>query len=221
MKNVIFSAVFGMNAVYPEIHLEQWHKVILTDDPGRVNAPSCWEIRTVPKMHVSDRKSNRYYKWLSHLLFKDYDYVMYFDSSLKLVPDLNETVNHLMKRLTEESKLAVFFKHPHRNCIYDELVTIENRRMDTPQNIQYIRTHIQEDGFPSKYGLTENNVFIRFNKNEAFNEMFEKLYEFIHNHICRDQVVFMYLLYKTDLLKDIIIKNHADKIKIYSNLLMV
>lgn len=211
MKCVIFSAVFGMNAIYPEIKLDGWDKVILTDDKSKVKAHESWNIRIVPKMHESDRKSNRYYKWSSHLVFEEYDYVMYFDSKFPINVDLNIIVGECMKRLTSEDKMALFFKHPFRTCIYEELVAIHQRRMDTPQNIQFIKEMLLSDNFPPKYGLTENNIFIRYNKNIEFNKMFDQMYTLIHNHICRDQVVFMYLLYKTNLMQHLIVESHACK----------
>lgn len=216
MKCVIFSAVFGMDATYPEIYLDNWDKVILTDNPDRVKAHPSWTVRLVKKTHETDRKSNRYYKWLSHRTFPEYDYIMYFDSKSKLKYNLN-TVEHFMNMLCENNHLALFFEHPCRNCIYDELIEINRLRMDNPQNIDYIRNMIIDEGFPKKIGLTVNNIFIRQNNDVKLNEMLENMYDTIDKHICRDQVVFMFYLYKTQLLQNIYTVPYKEQVKLIHN----
>ena len=219
MNNILYSVVFGIKAHYPEIYLDGWDKVILTDDPQKVTAHHCWTIKKVDKKNESNRKSNRYYKWLSHKYFNEYDYVMYFDSPTTvgkpLRNNLTNVINEYITCLQHNKKLGIFFKHPCRECVYDEMKVVQARRLDSVENVNYIKHMLETANFPAKFGLTENNVFIRYNKNFTFNLMFDEMYDLIHNHICRDQLVFMYELYKHYKINDILIYPHIDKLDLF------
>ena len=217
MKGVIYSAVFGMRAHFPTLTLDGWDKVILTDNARHVIADKCWTVKIVEKQHPQNRKSNRYYKWLSHHMFKEYEYVMYFDSKVRLHSDLNNVVSSLIKQMQSEQKLGLFFKHPERRCAYDECQVVAERKLDTIQNVKYIQDVLKKDTFPRNLGLTENNIFIRYNRNMYFNSVFEKIYDIVHNHICRDQLVFMYHLWKNDKINKILMLPHHSKATISSN----
>lgn len=76
---------------------------------------------------------------------------------------------------------------------------------------------IIDEGFPKKIGLTVNNIFIRQNNDVKLNEMLENMYDTIDKHICRDQVVFMFYLYKTQLLQNIYTVPYKEQVKLIHN----
>ena len=211
MRNVIYSAVFGMNTYYPEIKLDGWDKVIFTDNVTKINAHSSWTICRVQKPHDEDGRSNRFFKWLSHMILPEYDYVLYFDSKVIMRNDLNKLVKCLFE--DNPNLMGLFFRHPHRNCIYDELQALSVPKQDSQQNIDRMRQLFKKHQFPKNLGLTENNIFIRYNKNEEFNNVFDEIYYVVHKYTRRDQLVFMFCLWKHNMFDKITILE--DKAKKY------
>ena len=58
--------------------------------------------------------------------------------------------------------------------------------LDSIDSVNTINKLLDKHKFPRKLGLTENNIFIRYNKNESFNKVFDDIYYLIHHHTKRD-----------------------------------
>lgn len=217
-KKMIFSSVFGMKSVYPEIQLNDWDKVIITDKETskHLKAHSCWNIIIVNKPHKYNSISNRAFKWLSHKYFPQYDYVMYFDS--KVILNMNFSANDYINQLQSSNKLAIFYNHPDRNCIYNEIPVVGDLKKDTSNNLKKCYDILTKFKFPKNVGLTENNIFFRDNTNDKFNKVLEEMYTMLHNDVVRrDQLIFIFCLWKYDLLNRIIIKSNNEKKKLYKH----
>lgn len=214
-NNVIYSCVFGMYSIYHKLELDGWDKVILTDKPEYVKADPCWTIKVVQKTHENDGVSNRFYKWLSHKIFPEYDNVVYFDSKVILKYDLNYVINNYIQQMKTNNKIGIFFNHPRTSCIYKETIEVVQQKRETQANCDNMMKLLREKQFPENIGLTENNIFIRNNKNATLNKAFEELYYIIHNMIKRDQLVFMYILWKYSILNKIMFLSNNDKRNFY------
>jgi hypothetical protein len=215
-KRLIFSSVFGMTSVFPEIQHHDWDKVIITDKETskHLKAHSCWNIIIVNKPHKYNSISNRAYKWLSHKYFPQYDYVMYFDS--KVILNMNFNANDYIHQLQSSNKLAIFYNHPNRNCIYDEIPVVYQVGQDTLNSAKNCYDILTKFKFPKNIGLTENNIFFRDNTNDKLNKVLEEIYSLLHNDVVRrDQLVFIFCLWKYDLLNSIIFKPNNEKKEIY------
>lgn len=209
MKKVIYSAVFGIESTFNYLDLPDWDKYILTDQPDKVNADKCWKIKKVSKTHEDNGISNRFYKFLSHKVFPDHDFCLYFDSKVILK---NNLTNIVKKYLNYN---AVFFKHPSRWCIYQELPIVIGMKFDTQERVNKIHQMLKESNYPRCNGLTENNIFLRRHDNIKINKAMENIYYLIHNYSRRDQIVFMYCLWKHDCLKDIFFEEDQTKMIFY------
>ena len=89
--------------------------------------------------------------------------------------------------------------------------------LDSIDSVNTINKLLDKHKFPRKLGLTENNIFIRYNKNESFNKVFEDIYYLIHHHIKRDQLVFMFCLWKHNQLGHLLIMNNEEKKQMYEH----
>lgn len=214
-KNIIYSCVFGMHSFYDKLDLDGWDKVILTDKPEYVKADPCWTIKVVHKTHEDNGVSNRFYKWLSHKIFPEYDRVMYFDSKVILRNDLNNVINRYIRQMNTHNRIGVFYNHPRTRCIYKETIEVVRQNRETQSNCDILMKLLREKRFPEDIGLTENNIFIRDNNNPLFNKALEEMYYIIHNMIKRDQLVFMYILWKYDFLTEIIFLPDHEKHHLY------
>jgi hypothetical protein len=209
MKKVIYSAVFGIESTFKYLHLPGWDKYILTDQPDKVNADKCWTIKQVSKTHDDNGISNRFYKFISHKIFPDHDYCLYFDSKVILKDDLENVPDKYL------NNIATFFKHPSRWCLYQELPIVVGMRFDTQDRVNKIYQILVENQYPRNNGLTENNIFLRSHKNEKLNKALEQVYYMIHNLSRRDQIVFMYCLWKHGCLDDIFFEEDQIKMIFY------
>ena len=95
--------------------------------------------------------------------------------------------------------------HQVRDCIYDEAKAIFASGKAKFTDIRKQVNHYKKDGFPKKYGLFENNIIIRkHNKRECILVMDKWWEEFYRFETRRDQLSFMYALWKNGYTKDFI-----------------
>ena len=143
-------------------------------------------ISTCPEryFHLSDRRKSRYYKINSHLVTEED--TVYLDACLRLTKKSAPQIN---------SDIAVFH-HPNRNCLYKEAEICKKLNLGNPEQIEKQITRYQQDGFPKDLGLGENCYIIRKNNDKVreFNELWWQEYL---NGSERDQLSFMYCVWKT------------------------
>jgi hypothetical protein len=216
MRKLIFSSVFGMKANYRPFNIPGWDKIVYTDDLNKTKVSGDWKLIKVDKKHEDPRRANRYYKWYIQELFKDkYDYVLYIDSKNQLKNNKHtyEKVESLYKEIEKKNEeyIGLFFKHPHRNCVYDECNVVQDRN-DTKQNVDKIRKILNDNKFERQRGLTENNIFIVKVKHPMSKIFAQEMWK--HQLLCkRDQTFFMYIIKKLGI--KILIKPHNEKIMLY------
>lgn len=206
MKHLLFSASFGMYSKYDFVNtLDNWDLVIFTDNISNISAHPCWTVKQVVLPFSDFRKSNRYYKWMIHKLLPEYDYVFYFDSKWNLK-------SCILKYPAIIFRDNIFFKHFARSCIYTEAMYVLKCKKESKQNINFINDYLSSHAFPKNYGLTENSIFARQTTNVDLNNLCEGVFNFmdIHN-VKRDQLCFMYFLWKLDLKRMLFILNHSTK----------
>ena len=133
-------------------------------------------------------------------LFTDSEYSLWIDGSMQLIknpePDLDE--------LLGECDLAGY-KHPRRNCAYEELATCKGERKEvnprTPRDHRKFLSKAQErlknNGFPENYGLIENGFLLRRNT-DAIKKMEFCWWNAIEQTTTEDQPMMMYALWFTN-----------------------
>jgi hypothetical protein len=134
------------------------------------------------------------YKILSHL-FIDSDISIYVDGNIIL----NIPLESAVEKYLGNNDIAIF-KHPHRDCIYNEFDVLYNDGRFKFNNYLQQKLRNQDQfyklqGYPKHIGLWECNFIIRRN-----NEKVIKLMNAWWAEICkwqwRDQVSFPYVLWK-------------------------
>jgi len=132
------------------------------------------------------------YKILSHK-FIDADVSIWVDGNIKLLISPEE----LVKEWLGNADMAVW-KHPDRDCIYDEAPEAKGLGGDYVKMIDEQIREYGNKGFPKHAGLAECNVIIRRhnNKIKAFNEDW---WQEILGWSCRDQLSFPVVLARHNL----------------------
>lgn len=145
-----------------------------------------WEVRPIYDRFASPRRNSRIHKLQIHQ-YVDTEYSIWMDANLALRVPPEQIVSEWLK----DYDIAVF-KHPERDCIYDEAMICATHRLDDPEIIIEQAVKYEKAGFTKKRGLAECNVIVRRHtpKIEAFNNAWWSEY---CRHSVRDQISFMYV----------------------------
>ena len=147
------------------------------------------------------RRSARMHKCLTPD-FERYEYSLWIDGNTSLkVP-----VEMLIERHLKDADIAVF-KHPLRNCIYDEADACRTLGLDDDEVIMRQMLRYAREGYPTNNGLAATTYVLRRHtaKIEAFNSLWWA-------EICkgsrRDQLSFDYAAWKLN----VKINHFSDKV---------
>lgn len=116
---------------------------------------STWEIRKAHSQLGDPRRNSRIHKMLPHL-YTDSEYSIWIDGNIRLLtpPEV------LIEKYLKDHDIAVF-KHPTRDCIYDEAVVCAKRNLDDPEIIIEQAQYYENQGFAKNKGLVECGIILR------------------------------------------------------------
>lgn len=138
---------------------------------------------------------NRYCKTHPHIFFPQYEYSIYVDGSIQV----QKNVSHLIRKI---GKLGIAsYGIPSADDVYEAAVGIFYycNAMGEENGKEKIRRQLQRyarEGFPYHFGLTENGVMVREHNNKSCIRVMETWWEEILNNSRRDQLSFMYAIWK-------------------------
>lgn len=143
---------------------------------------SQWQVRPACDKFARPVMNAKIHKLLTHK-YVDSEYIVWQDGNMKLKQDPHELI-----KLLGKNDFA-FFKHPGRDCLYEEANACVNLQKGNVLEIaEQVKTYAKQ-GFPSHAGLTEMTAFIRRNNKHA-NEVFEKWWTEVTRYSNRDQIAF-------------------------------
>lgn len=169
-----------------------------------IHISNTWKMYPVFNKFYSDRRNSRVVKIIPHKYFKT-EYSIWMDGNLSLIKPAQE----LIDRYLDGYDIAVF-RHPVRNCIYQEAIECAKRNLDNPEAIIEQVKSYEDEGFPKDYGLGENMMIIRRHtkKVEEFNNAWFTEY---CRFSTRDQLSFMYCADKVGLPVNLINEQFIEK----------
>jgi hypothetical protein len=112
------------------------------------------------------RRNSRIQKILAHKYFDD-EFTIYFDGNMKLIMSPEEVVARYM----DGFDMAIF-KHPSRDCVYDECLKCAQLKMDDPEVLIAQAKYYEDHEYPKHRGLCEGGFIVRRNnaRTRAMNE---------------------------------------------------
>jgi len=164
---------------------------LFTDTPQVPSGESGkYQIVIVPILKGYERYTARYYKILSHLVFPNYDYIIWVDGTvtLKTNPRL------LIEKYLHNVDVAAF-KYPDEDCIYIHAKKCAAANRISISDIAPQMEYYKSVGFPEHEGLCELRVVLRKNTEEVkrLNTLWFDEYK---KYLTCDQLVFNYCLWK-------------------------
>lgn len=132
-----------------------------------------------------ERRNSRIQKMLPHL-YMNSEYSIYIDGNIRLL----KTPEELIEKHLKDYDIAVY-KHPTRDCLYDEAKKCAVLKLDDPETIIEQAKYYEDSGFAKHRGLAECGIIFRrhTDKVREFNEAWWAQY---CRFSVRDQISFMY-----------------------------
>lgn len=204
-KKVIYTALFGdYDELKNPTQFDGWDYVCFTDQKNLYS--DIWKIVFVENNSYPQNMMNRLYKWLPHAFLQEYDFSLYLDTNIILYKNPDYFIN---KYFQNDTLLAVPF-HP-TNCIYQESIScVRLGKSNLDDTLSQINSYYK-DGFPEKFGLSENSIIFRWHNNLEVINLMKKVWENINNYNTkRDQLALMYEIWKKDFTKYTLIEERIE-----------
>lgn len=155
-----------------------------------------WTIRPTHWAHaLCQRRTARWHKVNSHVVFPDAEFVVWFDGSQRIKQiKVHEA---LVQPAMEEHDIATF-KHPDRTCVFQELAACVKLKKDNETLMRSQLEVYREAGYPTFNGMVETACLVRRHCPDVIR--FNKLWwNQLDNYSYRDQLSFNYVAWKLGL----------------------
>jgi hypothetical protein len=151
-----------------------------------------WRLVPFPETRIDQIRKCRNIKIRPHISFHDYKYSLWIDGNIKITENIIELI---IFQLTKNSKITMF-KHPIRDCIYEEAETCKILNKDNLDTINRQMQLFYRNGYPSKNGLVESGVLFREHNDKNVINIMEKWWDIVKTQSLRDQLSFNYVVWK-------------------------
>lgn len=194
---VVYTAIYGdydkirEPSIYCAGIAEYW---MVTERSARLISPS-WKRCVTPDYaewdSLSDRMRSRLWKMHPHILFPTANITIWHGGNIQMNINPQQAVDEWLG----DADLALF-KHPHRNCVYEEAVTVLQMHKASALSITALLSLLEFNNYPKDNGLAACWFMIRRNNErmKAFNEAWWKF--LVSSETERDQLLFNYTLWR-------------------------
>lgn len=187
---VVYTAVFG-DYDYVQCVDPNWDCdfICFTDNP-QIVSPG-WRVVMAKLDGVSPAEMSRRFKMLPHKYLANYECSLYVDGNIKLLTDPIP----LFEKYLGMGAIAIP-KHQDRDCAYAEArLCIKAKRVNREIVIQQMSRYAEE-GFPEKFGMTENGVLFRRHHDKNVVALMEAWWLEYCSGGKRDQLSLPYLIWR-------------------------
>lgn len=215
-KFVVYTALFGDydNLIDPKEKYEGCDFICFSDQKHLKS--DIWDIRITEECDLPSNMMNRRYKILPHLFLNEYEQSLYVDANIFI----RNNPTNLANKYLVQSNIAIS-KHYGRNCIYSEAIEIIKAKKAKKEDVEKQVNLYKEEGFPEKFGLTENGIIFRNHNSRKIIFLMEAWWKELTNQTKRDQLSLMYLVWKNDVSIETIEENARGnkyfKLKLHKN----
>ena len=159
------------------------------------NDLNIWQIYPIPEdileLNISFVKQSKCIKINPHrYLHSYYNLSIYIDGAIVIINDLNLLLKELKIKYGDSNMYIPI--HRHRICLYDEAKIVLKMNKDIRKNVESQIKRYKWEGFPKKYGLSENNVIIRKHFNHNIKQLMKDWWREVYSGSQRDQLSYKY-----------------------------
>lgn len=155
---------------------------------------SSWKKIDITRMEeygeLSNSMMNRKIKIMQCSALQEYDYTIYIDGNIEVVSGVSPIITDMGR-----TSFGVHY-HRRRDCIYDEVISVKHlKRIKGEEMDQQMRIY-KKDGFPRHFGMFENSILIRDNRDDETLELMREWWDEFCRFPTRDQLSLPYVIWK-------------------------
>jgi hypothetical protein len=196
MKKVIYTCLVGKydELMQPKVVDTSYDYICFSNDFVEQNI-GVWKIRKIPFDHPDKTRLSRYVKFFPNKVLAEYEYSVWLDANLRIQ---TENFYKSIERQISCGNLIAQVPHvlPPIDCIYDEIKYAFKLTRISFRDARKQYKHLKQDGFPSHYGLFENNIIARFHNDLLVKKISEDWWREYMAFSKRDQFSLMYVYWK-------------------------
>ena len=157
--------------------------ICFTDDPDLRS--DFWQIRLMSSEMLDAARAAKRIKALPHRYLPEYDWSLYIDNTVRL----REQPRALFDRFLSRSESPfVCFRHPWRDCVYDEADEVIRHQLDDPERVRRQMAFYRHLGYPPRAGLAKATFMLCRHNELALAAMMERWHQQVLRHSLRDQL---------------------------------
>ena len=198
-KSIIYTAIAGgydnLKPPRGDLPTDGPARLAFVDNPVLCEGTSCpgWQIEPMASICMDPLMQAKSYKVLAHrMLPPGTEFSLWVDGSMEFSSGLHP--GELARLYLQDADLALF-KHPIRDCLYDEAHRCNVGKMDDPGVMARQMNRYRAQGYPRNNGLAECAVILR-RHTPAVARLNEMWWKEIVDGSRRDQLSFDYVCWK-------------------------
>jgi hypothetical protein len=200
-KVVIYTAIAGDidKLIQHRYKSPMFDYVCFSDRP--IKESGIWEIRQMQGSLLDLVRKAKYYKLFPHILFPNHLYSIWVDGNIDV---LDDSLEKRVRELIDNDVTMAANKHPQRVCAYEEANACIEMKKDDPEVILRQVNFMRSNGLPRDLGLYALMIIFRKHHDDEVVQFMKQWWWMIKKFSRRDQISFMYVLYKSKMRPDIL-----------------
>jgi Protein of unknown function (DUF616) len=178
---VVYTCLFGFSEAFADYQYDDdaVDYVCFTDD--RTLRSSRWKFVHVDNKLLDPHRLSKTFKHLPHVYLGDYERSLYIDNTIKLKFNPSNIFSMF-------SDALVLFRHPWRNCVYDEADAVIEAEYDDPVRINEQMLFYRTLGYPAHSGLNTSAFLLRNHHDPALRNVNVEWHRQVLKYSKRDQL---------------------------------
>jgi len=192
MKRVVYTVLAGhkeyLNNPFVDVGISSdYDRICFTDNPNLKS--EVWSIWLLDSYGLKPELESRRPKILPHRFLDNYDVSLYIDNTVKFKQD----PTLIFEQYGQSDSPMVCFKHPWRNCIYEEGEEVIKQGLDKEERVRTQLDFYFEQGFPQEAGLIAGTILLRLHEDPKLIKVSEEWMEHVLHFSKRDQLSFNFV----------------------------
>lgn len=204
-KKAIYTCLVGnYDVIQQPLVIDESYDYICFSNDIKEKKVGVWQIRPIPFEHKDKARLSRYVKILPHRVLGDYEWSLWMDANIQITG--KELYQILESKMAEGGKIyQVNHCLPPCDCIYEEIVFayLSGRTGLCKAFLQY--RHLKRCGFPTHWGLFENNIIMRRHLDPQVKKISEEWWTEFMKYTKRDQFNLMYVYWNNHLMPGLLL----------------
>ena len=184
-KRVVYTCLFGHSETFNNFAYdvdESIDLICFTDDPELQS--DRWRIELVSRGLLDPARASKCIKHLPHRYLPSYEESLYLDNTVRLCVEPSSMFDQL------DTPPLKCFRHPWRNCVYEEANGVIRVQFDDPHIIEEQMAFYRRLGYPADNGLAAAGILLRRHHDRRLIAFSEEWNRQLLRYSKRDQLSF-------------------------------